>query len=201
MSDQYEVDYIICENNFGRGKEYLIKWESYDFSECTWEPAENVLGEYVLEMYKEKSIVEKLKEKVAKSSCGITKKAVQEELDNVLETIQSKTKDRLAFEEKVSKVKINSEIVVLDGEKSSSMSSTYEVSKKHSIGQKNKVVRANKSVVSNSVVENRKIPIESNQLQDLVGKKRKRKEEPVAKDKEDDNCIKGAHDRSLSQGD
>eukprot|EP00966_Prymnesium_polylepis_P296518 6850305-Prymnesium_polylepis.1 len=39
--DEYEVEAVLDARNKGRGMAYLIKWQGYDASENTWEPAKN----------------------------------------------------------------------------------------------------------------------------------------------------------------
>lgn len=42
MSDEYVVEKIVSARERNGKKEYKIKWEGYDYRQCTWEPLENL---------------------------------------------------------------------------------------------------------------------------------------------------------------
>lgn len=47
----YEVDEILDKRRKEKGWEYLIKWKDYNFSECTWEPKENIFNDKAIKKF------------------------------------------------------------------------------------------------------------------------------------------------------
>lgn len=61
-SDIYEIEIILDKRKKKNKNEYLIKWKGYNFSECTWEPKENILAPKILKKFeKEYKIFNKAK--------------------------------------------------------------------------------------------------------------------------------------------
>ena len=55
--EEYEVKQIVSHRIFGRNKQlqYLVKWQGYPSSDNTWEPAENLHADELIQEYKQRS--------------------------------------------------------------------------------------------------------------------------------------------------
>jgi hypothetical protein len=47
----YDVEEIIDKRKIKNKTEYLIKWKGYNFSECTWEPKENIFSKKMIKNF------------------------------------------------------------------------------------------------------------------------------------------------------
>lgn len=58
----YEIDDILDKRKKKNKEEYLVKWKGYKFSECTWEPKENIFAPNIIKNFeKEYKIFKKVK--------------------------------------------------------------------------------------------------------------------------------------------
>ena len=63
----YEVDYILCKKRFNGRWLYLVKWSDFEYSECTWEPIENIVtAKKPYERFLEGTPIDQLKQKMEK---------------------------------------------------------------------------------------------------------------------------------------
>ena len=55
--EEYEVEQIVSHRIFGRGKQlqYLVKWQGYPSSDNTWELAENLHADELIQEYNQRS--------------------------------------------------------------------------------------------------------------------------------------------------
>eukprot|EP00111_Clytia_hemisphaerica_P010588 TCONS_00030958-protein len=51
--DVYNAEEILAEKKIGKKTHYLVKWERYSTSDCTWEPAENLLDRRLLQFWEQ----------------------------------------------------------------------------------------------------------------------------------------------------
>lgn len=59
--DVFEIDSIIDKRKKKNKVEYLVKWKGYKFSECTWEPKENILSKNMIKIFeKEYKLIKNL---------------------------------------------------------------------------------------------------------------------------------------------
>ena len=47
----YEIEEIIDKRKVKNKTEYLVKWKGYKFSECTWEPKENIFSKNMIKNF------------------------------------------------------------------------------------------------------------------------------------------------------
>ncbi len=47
----YEIEEIIDKRKVKNKTEYLVKWKGYKFSECTWEPKENIFSKKMIKNF------------------------------------------------------------------------------------------------------------------------------------------------------
>ena len=54
--EEYEVEQILSHRTFGRQKQlqYLVKWKGYPSSDNTWEPAENIHVDDLIQEYRQR---------------------------------------------------------------------------------------------------------------------------------------------------
>jgi len=58
----YEVESLLDKRKRKNKTEYLVKWKGYNFSECTWEPKENIYAPHIIKNFeKEYKIFKKVK--------------------------------------------------------------------------------------------------------------------------------------------
>ena len=65
QEDVYLVDSIIEERQNARTgvHEYFVKWEGYSSAENTWEPADNILNQELIDEFEERKRQQRAKEK------------------------------------------------------------------------------------------------------------------------------------------